>query len=129
VRVGEEADDIWLIIVTQSTLGRWFGCGLVRCQERAFFYLTFRPSPGPTQPPINAHRNFFFSRMKSAWDVSLITNIQLAQRLRVSDVIRPFHHTPSRHEQRQLLTTEIFLCSNSLVTVINKSRTHETSCV
>ena len=117
------------IIVTQSNLGRWFGCGLFRCQAGALFVWTFRPSPEPTQPPINAHRNFFFSRMKSAWDVSLITNIKLAQSLRVSDVIRPFHHMPSRQEQRQILTKEIFLCSNSLVTVINKSRAHETSCV
>ena len=93
------------------------------------FFWTFKPSPGPTQPPINAHRKFFFLKMKSARGASMISDIQLVQSLRVSYVIPPLHHMPSWNEQRQLLTTEIFLCSKSLVTVINKSGTHEASCV
>jgi hypothetical protein len=38
--------------------------------------------------------------MKSARNVSLITNINLDQSLRARDIIRPLHHMHSWHEQR-----------------------------
>jgi hypothetical protein len=113
-------------VVTQNDLGRCFGYGTDSMPGRGnyFFFWNFRSSPGPTQPPINAHRDFFFSRIKCSREASLIINIQLGQRLRESDIIRPLHHMPTWNEQGQLLTREIFLCSKSLITVINKSGTH-----